>query len=174
MKALPGSELTGEQIASEFVLAENIVGEDEQDTILLRKMSNEATDYISSFSWCDTIHNSYFGGGVGGIFAIFFFHIRPSRLGIDPWIWVVVGDVPPAYLPLVDCQSPAEVFRTYINGMAKWIEQARLGQAGTPDQGVPPVNLPATPESAERLRQKLYGLTLAVKTFFDDGSDTVN
>jgi|SRR5580700_6794658 hypothetical protein len=165
---------TGEQIASELIPSQNIVGDDEQDTVLLRKMSDEAKDYISSFPWCATILDEYFGGGVGGIFAIFFLHIRPNRTGIDPWIWVVVGDVPSAYLPVADCQSPAQVFRTYINGMSKWVELARLGKTGTPDQGVPPVHVPATPEWAERLNQKLYGLTLAVKPFFEDESNTVN
>jgi hypothetical protein len=174
MNSGPESELKGEQIASALVPAESIAGDDEQDGILLRTMSEDAKEYISSFSWCDTIRNSYFGGGVGGIFAVFLFHIRPSRPGIDPWIWVVVGDIPSAYLPVADCQSPADVFRTYIHGMSKWVELARLGQTGTTDQGVPPVNVPSTPEWAERLNQKLHGLTLAVKPFFEDDSNTGN
>ena len=58
--------------------------------------------------------------------------------------------------------------------MSKWVERARLGQAGTPDQGIPPVDVLPTPEWAERLNQKLYGLTVAVKTLFDDESNTVN
>jgi len=31
-------------------------------------------------------------------------------------------------------------------GMSKWVEHARRGQSGTPDDGVPPVNVPATPD----------------------------
>jgi hypothetical protein len=161
-------ELKGTQIASALVPAADIVGDDEQDTVLLRKMSEDAKQYISSFPWCGTILNSYFGGGVGGIFAVFFFHIRPGRSDVDPWIWTVVGDVPSAYLPVSDCESPAEVFRTYLRGMNRWVELARKGQNGTPEEGVPPVNVPATPEWAEKLDQKLYGLVLAVKPFFED------
>ena len=131
-------------------------------------MSQDAKQYISSFPWCETILSSYFGGGVGGIFAVFFFHIRPSRSDVAPWIWIVVGDIPSAYLPVTDCESPAEVFRSYLRGMSRWVELARKGQNGTPEQGVPPVNVPATPEWAETLHQKLYGLTLAVKPFFED------
>jgi hypothetical protein len=174
MNAFPDSELRGELIASELAPAADISGEDEQDTVLLRTMSGDAQAYISSFSWCGTILSSFFGGGVGGIFAVFLFHIHPSRPGIDPWIWVVVGDIPSAYLPVADCQSPAEVFRTYIQGMSKWVELARLGHTGTPDQGVPPVNVPATPEWAEKINQRLNGLTLAVKPFFEDESNTVD
>lgn len=169
MEAVP-IELQGEQIASNLIPAESTVGDDEQDTILLRKMADDAKRYISSFSWCDAVLNSYFGGGAGGIFAVFFFHVRPSRPDVEPWIWIIVGDIPPAYLPLTDCKSPAEVFRTYIRGMSNWVELARKGQTGTPEQGVPPVNLPATPEWADRINQKLYGLTLAVKPFFENDS----
>src|SRR5712672_465970 len=168
MKTDPTPEFKGTQIASKLFLAGDIVGDDEQDTILLRKMSEDSKQYISSFPWCGTILASYFGGGVGGIFAVFFFHIRPSRFDVDPWIWTVVGDIPSAYLPVSDCKSPAEVFRSYIRGMNRWVEFARKGQNGTPEQGVPPVNVPATPEWAERLNQRLYGLTLAVKPFFED------
>jgi hypothetical protein len=160
-------ELQGQQVASDLVPAKSIVGDDEQDTVLLREMADEAQRYISSFSWCKEVLDSYFGGGVGGIFAVFFFHIRPSRPDVEPWIWIIIGDIPRAYLPLTDCKSPAEVFRTYIRGMSKWVELARNGQRGTPDQGVPPVDLPATPESAEKTNKKLYGLICAVKPFFD-------
>lgn len=169
MNSDPTPELKGTQVASELVPAADIVGDDEQDTVLLCKMSEDAKQYISSFPWCATILNSYFGGGVGGIFAVFFFHIRPSRSNVDPWIWIVVGDIPSAYLPVTDCESPAEVFRSYIRGMSRWVELARMGRTGTPEQGVPPVNVPATPEWAERLNQKLDGLTLAVRPFFEHG-----
>jgi hypothetical protein len=168
-------ELQGEQIASDLTPAGSIVGDDEQDTVLLRKMSEDAKRYISSFPWCDAVLGSYFGGGVGGIFAVIFFHIRPSRPNVEPWIWIVVGDIPPAYLPLTDCKSPAEVFKTYLRGMSNWVKLARKGLTGTPDQGVPPVSIPATPEWAEKINQKLNGLKLAVQPFFDeDQSGTIN
>jgi hypothetical protein len=147
-------KITGAQIASDLFPEASIVGEDEDDTALLHKMSEAARSYVSSFSWCSAILNSYFGGGVGGIFAVFFFHIRPNRSDVEPWIWIVVGDIPPAYLPLSDCKSPTEVFRTYIRGMSRWVELARKGETGTPEEGVPPVNVPATPEWAAELNKK--------------------
>ncbi len=48
MSAVP-IEIQGEQIASGLTPAGNIVGDDEQDTVLLRNMSGGATRYISSF-----------------------------------------------------------------------------------------------------------------------------
>jgi hypothetical protein len=110
MSTDPTPELNGTQVASELVPAASIVGDDEQDTVLLRKMSEDAKQYISSFPWCETILGSYFGGGVGGIFAVFFFHIRPSRSDVAPWIWIVVGPIPSAYLPISDCQFTSRGF----------------------------------------------------------------
>jgi hypothetical protein len=166
-------EVKGKEVALGLVPSGSIVGDDEEDTALLRVMFDAARQYISSFSWCEAVLDSYFGGGVGGIFAVFFFHIRCSRVDVDPWIWIVVGDIPPAYLPLSDCDSPREVFRTYIHGMSRWVEFARKGQPGaaTP-RDVPPIDVPPTTEWAERLNQKIYGLTLAVQPFFEEESST--
>jgi hypothetical protein len=166
-------ELKGKEVALGLVPSGSIVGDDEEDTILLRRMFDGARQYICSFSWCEAVLDSYFGGGVGGIFAVFFFHIRSSRVNVDPWIWIVVGDIPPSYLPLSDCESPREVFRTYIHGMSRWVEFARKGETGAPSPGdVPPVDLPSTPEWAERINQRISTLTLVVKPFFEEESST--
>jgi hypothetical protein len=162
----------GIQIASGLVSSLKIIGEDEMDTALLRKMAADAEVFIRSFSWCSSVLESYFGDGIGGIFAIFFFRIRPSRPDVDPWIWIMVGDVPPAYLSLRDAKSLAIAYRTYIDGMSKWVELARKSQVGTPRDGVPPVNIPSTPEWAERVNQKLYGLTLTVQHLFEEADDS--
>ena len=63
-----------------------------------------------------------------------------------------------------------------MRGMSKWVELARQGRSGTPEDGVPPVNVPATPEWAERLEPRLYSLTLIVIPFVvkTDESSLVN
>jgi hypothetical protein len=161
-------EQEGTGIAARLVPIASICGDDEVDTELLRKMAEYSTEYISLFSWCDAILESYFAGGVGGIFAVFFFHIKPSRPEIDPWIWIMGGDVPPAYLPLSDCTSAGEAFELYLDGMRKWVEYARKGQNGNEDPGVPPVNVPATPEWAEELSKRLDALERSVRPFLED------
>jgi hypothetical protein len=163
----PEFKLTGEQIAAGLVRVAELRGDDDEDTQLLKEMADEAKGYISSFSWCRGIVDSYFGAGVGKIFAVFFFRIQPARSGVDQWIWASVGDVPRAYMPLMDCSSPAEFFSGYIRGMRAWVALARVGQEGTPEQGVPPVNLPATPEWAEKLDQRLEGLISVIGPYFD-------
>ena len=149
------------------VRAERMAGEDEEDTELLKQMLEEAKNYILSFSWCETILGSYFAGGVGKVFAIFLFNISPAHPEVDSWMWIVVGDVPPAYLPLGDCRTSREVFDTYIAGMKRWVELARDGREAAPEDHVPPVNVPPTPEWAESLDGRLRSLRQLLQPFFD-------
>jgi len=144
-----------------------MAGDDDEDTTLLRQMLDEAKKYLLSFVWCESILSSYFAGGVGKIFAIFLFKISPARPDVDQWMWIVVGDIPPAYLPLEDCKSSREVFQTYIDGMKRWVVLARQGREVLPEDCVPPVNVPATPEWAEKLDSRLRSLAELVKPFFD-------
>jgi hypothetical protein len=116
-------------------------GEDGKDTLLLLQMSHDAEAFLRSFSWCGDVQTSFFGGGVGGVIAVFLFNIQPTRPDIDPWIWIVVGDIPSAYLPIEDAKTSAEVFKTYLSGMLKWVQYARSEQKDPPGKDVPPVNV---------------------------------
>ena len=157
-----------------MVPVELITGDDDEDTALLRRMAQDAEAYLRSFSWCKEVSGSFFGGGVGGIIAVFLFNIRPTRPAVGSWIWIIVGEIPSAYLPLEDAGSPAEVFKTYLGGMSKWVALAREGRSGTADDGIPPVNVnvPATAEWAEKLEQRLHSLPLIVQPFFDDAGES--
>lgn len=154
------------------VPVEVMIGDDDEDTALLRAMWRDAGTYLRSFSWCREVRDSFFGGGVGGIIAVFLFNIYATRSDVGSWIWIIVGDIPSAYLPLEDARSAAEVFKTYLNGMSKWVELAREGRNGTADDGVPPINVPATPAWAEKLDQRLNSLRLIVQPFFDDKGES--
>jgi hypothetical protein len=114
-----------------------MTGDDDEDTALLRKMSHDAEVYLQSHSWCASAECCYFAGGVGGILAIFLFRVDSPRPDVGKWIWAIVGDVPPAYLPLEDAPTPAAVFHTYIDGMSRWAELAREGKSGSSEDGIP-------------------------------------
>jgi hypothetical protein len=142
---------------SGLVAMEAILAEDE-DKDALGNAGKEAVLYCTSFTWCEAVLESYFGGGVAGVFAVFLLRIVPARGGIGDWMWVAVGDIPSTYLPLDDAKSPEEVFDTYLDGMSRWVEFARQGKDGSAEDGVPPVGIEATPESAELLHQRLQSL----------------
>jgi hypothetical protein len=43
-------------------------GDDDVDTTLLRRMCIEAKQYLESFDWCKAAEAVFWGGGVGKIF----------------------------------------------------------------------------------------------------------
>jgi len=51
------------------------------------------------------IKGEYLGYGAEGIIYIFLFEIEPGRPDIPGWIWVIVGDVPPTYIPADDTRT---------------------------------------------------------------------
>ena len=130
-------------------------GQDDDETERLRKMEAAVREFLSHFDWCDTIRELYFGDGIGDVFAVFLAQIASARQSIDEHLWVVVGDLPPAYLVTDDCRNPKEALEGYIWEMRKWVALARQGQTS---RNVIPVNVPATPEGAEALERRLDAL----------------
>lgn len=134
---------------------EKMIGDDEEETALLHDMEQDARRFLSSFPWCESIEQFYFGAGVGKVFGVFFARITPSREDVDEYLWVVVGDLPPAYLVTDDCRNPREALEGYIWEMRKWVKLAKDGKAST---SVTPVNAPATPEWANVIESRLNTL----------------
>jgi hypothetical protein len=151
----------------DVVPVEQMNGDDDEDTALLRGMFGEAKNYIRSFSWCDSVIKSYFAGGVGKVFAIFLFKINSSHREVGSWVWIFVGDVPPAYLPLGDAPSKIAAFDTYLEGMRRWVDVAREGREPRPEDCCPPVNVPTTPEWADMLGSRLRTLSEVIRPFFE-------
>lgn len=167
MAARPNSRTDDIVPVTGVVPVERMTGDDDEDTTLLREMLEEATNYMNSFSWCDSLVSAYFAGGVGKLFAIFLFKITSGNSDVDSWEWVFVGDVPPAYLPLEDANSKMRAFDTYIEGMKRWIQAAREGREPTPEDCCPPVNVPATSEWAKALDGRLKILNELVRPYFE-------
>jgi hypothetical protein len=99
------------------------------------------------------------------VVAIFLFGIVPARQQVDEWLWVVVGDLPSAYLVTDDCKVPSEALQGYITEMRKWV---RLAKAGRTSPNVIPVNVPATPEWAKELEGRLNFLEKDILPRFRD------
>jgi hypothetical protein len=126
--------------------------DDDEDARFLQVMAEGAQNYIRCFPWCKGVREVYFGDGYGGIVAVFLLRIEPSRADIDEWLWVVFGDVPPAYLVTDLCQSPSQALAWYVEEISKWV---RLAKEGRSSADVIPVYVPATPENAAELENRL-------------------
>jgi len=129
-------------------------GEDSQETQRLRNMEQKAREISSAIS-SGAKRFVTSGAAVGDVFAVFLAHIRPSRPSVDEYVWVIVGDLPSAYLVTDDCANPKEALEGYIWEMRKWVTLARDGRNS---EDVISVNAPATPEFAEALESRLDAL----------------
>jgi len=129
-----------------------MTGGDDEDTKLLRVMAAGADNFLRCFPWCKGIREAYYGDGYGGIVAVFLFRIEPSRTDVDEWLWVVFGDVPPAYLVTDSCKTPSQALEGYIGEISKWVVLAKEGRSS---KDVIPVYVPATPENVADVENRV-------------------
>lgn len=116
------------------------------------RLLEEARSYTNGFEWCKAIQREYIGIAVGGVVGVFLFEIEPSRADVDEWIWVIVGDLPPAYITTDDAPNPAAALDAYIGAMEEWVGAVRNGDSV--DELIP-VNAAASPEVALMLESRL-------------------
>ena len=102
-----------------------------------------------------------------GIIGIFLFQFVPNREDVDEWVWVIVGDLPPTYLTVDECPNPGAALDGYIGAMEEWVAAVEKGNSVAE---LIPVNVPATPENAIKLRSRLEFLDKKIlsKYYEDD------
>ena len=132
-----------------------MMGDSSEDTRLLVSMFKDARQYLTSFDWCREIKESWFGWGIGGVCAVFLFEIIPGKPEIDSWLWVIVGDLPSAYLVTDGSPTPLKALRTYVELMQEWADAVHKGK---PTDDLIPVNAAATTKNAELLESRLVFL----------------
>jgi hypothetical protein len=129
-----------------------IKGEDAEDTALLREMAAEAREYLEDFDWCPKITGVYLAFGVGGIVAVFLVQFEEAIEGADDALWVIVGDLPSAYVDVQPDDDGMVALGRYCSMMEDWsfnvLKDLSLEECF-------PVAAEATHENAEMLRQRL-------------------
>jgi hypothetical protein len=138
----------------------------------IQKMADQARGYLQSHKWCRSIRRGYFDCGVAGILAVFYFEIEPDNA--DDAVWVIVGDIPPAYIDTESCATGAEALNAYICCMHEWVEAVRAGQpvddmipVGYADSGRP---MDPTPATDEMLAHRLRTIEAMVVPWLADGT----
>ena len=137
---------------SKVISESEIQGADINETRELKGMLAEAKKYISAFKWCMGIDKTYLGVGFPGIIAVFLFKIRASQKNVDEWLWVIVGDVPPAYISVIGAPDPAAAIDGYVGAMEDWVNAVKSGKDV---DNLIPVNVPPVLKWAERLEARL-------------------
>ena len=130
------------------------MGDSDEESALLSEMAEEARAYLIKHRWCADVPELYWGLGVGKCFAVFLAGIRPAVSGVDEYLWVITGDLPPLYLVADHASCPAQALYEYITVMRQWADAA-VRQEHNPELLLPPVDAAFTKEHGEMLSKRL-------------------
>lgn len=140
-------------------------GEDAEETAGLRELLEEATAYLNRFNWHRGLKEAYLGIGIAKILGVFLFEVVPAGEDVDDKVWVIVGDLPPAYITTEEAPNPATALDAYIGAMEEWVEAAREGRGV---EGLIPVNVPPTAENADQLESRLSFLDEEILSQYEE------
>ncbi len=116
-------------------------------------LSKEATAYLKEFNWCKEVLNGFLAVEFGYIFCVFYFEIIPSQgSDADKYIWIIVGDIPPAYIDIISAPTIRDVITCYCDIMEDWISNVI---SGISVEECYPINAPATKEYADMLETRI-------------------
>lgn len=93
------------------------------------KLYNEAEKYISGFHWCATVINADLYLNLGRVLCIFLFEIDNTASDEDNLLWIVTGDIPPAYLDIYGPKNTTDVLLNYVALAKDWIDAVRAGES---------------------------------------------
>lgn len=134
---------------------DQIEGDDEEDTALLIAMAKEGENYLRSFAWCLDIKQGRLSDGFGGIIALLHFQVTIRNVPDDEWVWIIIGDVPSAYLEAELFVTPHAALQRYLDGLDEWIAAA---EAGKPLQDLIPIEVTPSPDLIAQLRPRIKTL----------------
>lgn len=146
-------ELAGVEPAGLVRVKDGIVDAPE-DSEAFSAMHGRALDYVSRHHWCASVVESFLGFGVADVVAVFLFRVRMSTEE-EQVLWVVVGDLPTAYLVTDEIPTAAVALEVYADLMDDWVDAVR---EGTSLEGVFPVAAPADEEHASMLESRTESL----------------
>ena len=118
----------------------------------VRALAEQARNFLASHEWCADIRSQHLALAISGVIGVFHFRIRPALPDVDEDLWVVVGDLPPAYIVTPKAEGWQEALRGYVREMSRWV---RAVHARRSVKDLIPVNAPASREHARQLGSRL-------------------
>ena len=112
-----------------MILIDEIARSDIEYKDEVLKLSELAGDYLNTFEWCEKIVKGWVVNDFGYILCIFYFEIETNRDSeADDHIWVIIGDLPTAYIDLISATTSKEALVHYCDLMEDWINCIKNGQ----------------------------------------------
>jgi len=110
------------------------------------------TAFLRGFPWARRTGRIWVAESIPGVIGLFLVELDAVSQDIDRYVWVVVGDVPPAYISSEFAKSPKAAVEGYIAEMEAWVEAVEKGE---PVDDLIPVNGAPTRENAAALKSRL-------------------
>ena len=117
-----------------------------------RDFVNDLQSYLAGFRWANPTGRVWVGHCSPGVIGTFLVELKPSEADVDRFIWVIVGDLPSAYLSSVYAKTPREALSGYISEMSAWVSAVEKNE---PTDDLIPVNAPPTIQNASSLKTRL-------------------
>jgi hypothetical protein len=108
--------------------------------------------FLGGFSWARQTGNVWVALSIPGVFGLFLGELDTGSADVDRYIWVAVGDIPPAYISTEYAVSPKEALEGYVAEMGAWVKAVENGEAV---DDLIPVNGAPTMENAKALKSRL-------------------
>src|SRR5262245_24984654 len=118
----------------------------------VRELADEASSFVASQSWCRRVTAVRLAWACAGVLGVFQVDLQPARAEVDSTLWVVVGDLPPAYLVLDESPTWKDALRGYVAEMSRWVHAVKHG---LPLDDVIPVAAEPSHEHADMLASRL-------------------
>lgn len=115
-------------------------------------LAAEARQFLASHPWCARVRRVALKFTIPDYLGVFLCTLVPRAPEVDTTLWVVVGDLPAAYLVHDAPDTWQDALAGYVGEMRRWVEAVRTG-ASLDD--VIPVDAPATRQVADMLASRL-------------------
>jgi hypothetical protein len=112
-----------------------------------------ARAFLAAQPWCSKVHQVTPVFAIADVLGVFRCTLIPSRPDADVMVWVVVGDLPSAYIVHEPGDSWQDALIGYVTEMRRWVDAVKAGEH--PGVNTIPTNMPQTFESAAALETRL-------------------
>ena len=85
-------------------------------------MVAEAVAFLRGHRWCGHVHDVQLAFAIAGVVAVARVDLEPLSARAEPRVWVIAGDLPPAYIVYEEGDTWQDALRGYVYEMRRWAE----------------------------------------------------
>ena len=94
------------------------------EVLEINELWKEAKQFVAAHRWCAAVKAQSLAFAAIPVLCVFLTDIHPLPPATSP-LWVIVGDIPPAYINADEATTVAEAIEDYCAAMKAWISAVR-------------------------------------------------